>query len=69
MAVDFRLDYMTQFRSLPELITLSFHFISFDSIKEGCPSTGVVLQGALHLKTLITIYNYQIKKRNYNTKP
>ena len=47
-------------------ISFSFHF---DSIKEGCPSTGVVLQGALHLKTLITIYNYQMKKRKYNTKP
>ena len=30
----------------------------FDSIKEACPSTGVVLQRVLHLKTLITIDDY-----------
>ena len=48
----------------------SFHFsFHFDSIKEGCPSTGVVLQWALHLNKLIIIYNYQVKKRNYNAKP
>ena len=31
-------------------------YLIFDFIKEGCPSTKIVLQGALHLKTLITIY-------------
>ena len=38
----------------------SFHFISFHFIKEGSPSTRVVLQGALHLKTLI--YNYILER-------
>ena len=36
---------------------ISFHF---HFIKEGSPSTRVVLQGALHLKTLI--YNYILKR-------
>ena len=36
-------------------LTFHFHFI-----KEGSPSTRVVLQGALHLKTLI--YNYILKR-------
>ena len=40
---------------------ISFHFIfHFHFIKEGSPSTRVVLQGALHLKTLI--YNYILKR-------
>ena len=38
-------------------IFFSFHF---HFIKEGSPSTRVVLQGALHLKTLI--YNYILKR-------
>ena len=30
-------------------------FISFNSFKEGCPSVRADLQGALHLRTFITI--------------
>ena len=41
----------------PQFISFSFHF---HFIKESSPSTRVVLQGALHLKTLI--YNYILKR-------
>ena len=46
-------------------------FFIIDFIKEGCPSTEVGIQGALHLKTLLTIYNIKLpnKKKNYNIKP
>ena len=64
---------MNLFSPLPHAVTTGigpvgtypFHFHFFISfhfhfIKEGSPSTRVVLQGALHLKTLI--YNYILKR-------
>ena len=43
----------------PQLFIFIFSF-HFHFIEEGSPSTRVVLQGALHLKTLI--YNYILKR-------